>query len=76
MIEQCATYKVHFTFAVDALESSHPISVEIDDPNKINELFNSISYDKGIHFTRHIIGKFIYWEYRNFRHSNAEQFSW
>lgn len=39
---------VQHVFGIDALESSHPISVEVNDPNEINELFDSISYDKGI----------------------------
>lgn len=34
-------------FGVDALESSHPISVVVNDPEEINELFDRISYGKG-----------------------------
>lgn len=30
----------------DSLESSHPISVEVNDPKEINSLFDSISYSK------------------------------
>ncbi|KAL0861167.1 hypothetical protein ABMA27_009652 [Loxostege sticticalis] len=32
---------------LDALESSHPVSVPIDDPKRINEIFDEISYRKG-----------------------------
>ncbi|XP_045513404.1 aminopeptidase N-like isoform X2 [Pieris brassicae] len=32
---------------LDALESSHPVSVEIDNPNRISEIFDEISYRKG-----------------------------
>ncbi|CAK1540897.1 unnamed protein product [Leptosia nina] len=32
---------------LDALESSHPVSVEIDDPKRISEIFDEISYKKG-----------------------------
>jgi len=34
------------TFVLDSLESSHPISVEVNDPSEINSLFDTISYDK------------------------------
>ncbi|CAG9794645.1 unnamed protein product [Diatraea saccharalis] len=32
---------------LDALESSHPVSVPIDDPKRISEIFDTISYKKG-----------------------------
>ncbi|KAH9633023.1 hypothetical protein HF086_000383 [Spodoptera exigua] len=32
---------------LDALESSHPVSVPIDDPKRISEIFDDISYQKG-----------------------------
>jgi len=32
---------------LDSLETSHPISVEVNDPNEINAIFDAISYDKG-----------------------------
>ncbi|RVE45993.1 hypothetical protein evm_009335 [Chilo suppressalis] len=32
---------------LDALESSHPVSVPIDDPKRISEIFDQISYRKG-----------------------------
>ena len=31
---------------LDALANSHPISVPVDDPDQINEIFDTISYDK------------------------------
>ena len=31
---------------LDSLTSSHPISVPVQDPTEINEIFDSISYDK------------------------------
>jgi len=31
---------------LDSLENSHPINQRVDNPNEINELFDSISYDK------------------------------
>lgn len=48
MIEQIVISDVQDVFGIDALESSHPISVEVNDPNEINELFDDISYSKGI----------------------------
>jgi aminopeptidase N len=32
---------------IDALESSHPISIEVRHPDEINEIFDRISYGKG-----------------------------
>lgn len=32
---------------LDALISSHPISVQVSDPDEINEIFDGISYSKG-----------------------------
>ncbi len=36
--------------ATDALESSHPISVEVNDPGEIEELFDEVSYSKGVYY--------------------------
>jgi aminopeptidase N len=33
--------------SLDALESSHPISVVVHHPNEIHEIFDRISYGKG-----------------------------
>lgn len=33
---------------LDALESSHPISILVNHPDEIGELFNDISYKKGL----------------------------
>ena len=35
---------------LDSLSNSHPVSVEVKDPGEINELFDTISYNKvGFH---------------------------
>ncbi|XP_059096600.1 puromycin-sensitive aminopeptidase-like protein [Tigriopus californicus] len=34
-------------FVEDALETSHPISVTVNHPDEINEIFDNISYEKG-----------------------------
>ncbi|XP_025986451.2 aminopeptidase N [Solenopsis invicta] len=47
MLEQFVVLEVQHVFGLDSLESSHPISVEVDNPDEINEIFDQISYDKG-----------------------------
>lgn len=47
ILSQFVVNELHDVFAVDALETSHPISVPVNDPNEINELFDDISYAKG-----------------------------
>uniref|UniRef100_A0A674E7U4 Alanyl aminopeptidase, membrane n=1 Tax=Salmo trutta TaxID=8032 RepID=A0A674E7U4_SALTR len=45
-------YEVHKVFAVDALASSHPLSrkeEEVNRPDEISEMFNTISYSKVLH---------------------------
>lgn len=39
--------KKHIYFTTDSLQSSHPISVPVNHPDEINEIFDSISYGKG-----------------------------
>ena len=34
-------------FAADQLQSTHPINVEVNDPEEMNAIFDSISYEKG-----------------------------
>lgn len=47
-----------FTFArdLDALENSHPIEVEVKSPAEIDEIFDSISYNKGASLIRMLHG--------------------
>ena len=40
-------YALHPALQADSLVSSHPISVEVNDPSEINQIFDSISYLKG-----------------------------
>ena len=42
VVPQFVINDLQFVFSVDALESSHPISVQVNDPNEINEVFDSI----------------------------------
>lgn len=34
-------------FQLDALKSSHPISIKVKNPDEINNIFDRISYGKG-----------------------------
>ncbi|XP_018019814.1 aminopeptidase N [Hyalella azteca] len=43
---------VQYAFVLDSLESSHPISVAVESPNDINQIFDSISYSKGASIIR------------------------
>jgi aminopeptidase N len=38
---------IHLTLDIDALESSHPVSVEVFHPDEINDIFDTITYLKG-----------------------------
>ncbi|XP_058791213.1 aminopeptidase N [Phymastichus coffea] len=46
-LEQFVVHELQNVFGLDALESSHPISVEVGHPDEINEIFDRISYAKG-----------------------------
>lgn len=68
-------------FKFDALKSSHPVSVEIGNPNQISTIFDRISYDKGSSIIRmmHLfLGHDVFFggiaNYLNtYRYNNAEQ---
>ncbi|KAH1012977.1 hypothetical protein HUJ05_012037 [Dendroctonus ponderosae] len=38
--------ELHESLVLDALKSSHPISVEVNDPDEVNDIFDRISYSK------------------------------
>jgi aminopeptidase N len=48
MLEQFVVDKTQPALALDALASSHPISVEVRDPSEIEAIFDAISYSKVI----------------------------
>jgi aminopeptidase N len=66
---------------LDALPTSHPISVKVKHPDEINEIFDRISYGKGATIIRmmyHFLGEATFVEgltlYLNrFKYDNAEQ---
>jgi len=68
-------------FEFDALKSSHPVSVQIGNPNQISAIFDRISYDKGstiIRMMHLFLGHEVFFNgvsnYLNkYRYKNAEQ---
>lgn len=38
--------ELHESLVLDALKSSHPISVKVNDPDEVNDIFDRISYSK------------------------------
>ncbi|KAF5274559.1 hypothetical protein FQA39_LY07171 [Lamprigera yunnana] len=80
MMEQFILDKTQPALALDALASSHPISVVVHDPNQIEAIFDTISYSKGAAIL-HMLEKFLQLEtlqnglndYLNtFKYSNAD----
>ncbi|XP_041985290.1 aminopeptidase N-like [Aricia agestis] len=67
--------------SLDALESSHPVSVEITDPKHISEIFDSISYRKGSALIRmmsmflgdDVFRRALHNYLQKYSYSNAEQ---
>lgn len=47
ILDQFVTQQLHYSFALDALETSHQISIEVGHPDEINDIFDRISYAKG-----------------------------
>ena len=46
MLDQFILEKLYKAFSDDQSKFSHPISVEVKDPKEINNIFDSISYEK------------------------------
>lgn len=46
ILDQFVVDELQHVLTLDALVSSHPISVKVSDPNEINEIFDGISYSK------------------------------
>lgn len=46
MMDQFVIDSVQNSLALDSHLNSHPISVPVKDPSQINEIFDTISYDK------------------------------
>lgn len=52
MDEQFICKTLHTALSFDSQKSSHPIHVPVHNPDEINEIFDSISYDKGASIIR------------------------
>merc|ERR1712020_491946 len=57
-MEQFVVSEVQDVFRVDALQSSHPISIPVKHPDEISEIFDRISYGKGASIIR-MMDKFL-----------------
>ncbi|CAB4066589.1 ANPEP [Lepeophtheirus salmonis] len=51
-MDQFVYVDLQHVFGIDALESSHPISIPVKNPSEINEIFDKISYSKGASIIR------------------------
>ncbi|XP_046980763.1 aminopeptidase N-like [Schistocerca americana] len=63
VLEQMVTADLQNVMSLDALESSHQISIEVGHPDEINEIFDRISYGKGASIIRmmdHFLGTEVF----------------
>ncbi|XP_071478894.1 glutamyl aminopeptidase-like [Diadema antillarum] len=63
MMEQFVTSDLHYVMGLDQIVSSHPIIVEVNHPDEINEIFDSIPYSKGasvIRMMNNILGEDVF----------------
>ena len=51
-MDRFAIREVQRTFPYDSLQSSHPVSVEVQHPDEIGQIFDTISYGKGASIIR------------------------
>jgi len=58
LLEQFIVYDLQDVLRIDALESSHPISIPVKHPDEISEIFDRISYGKGASIIR-MMDKFL-----------------
>jgi len=58
LLEQFVTHDLQDVLRIDALESSHPISIPVKHPDEISEIFDRISYGKGASIIR-MMDKFL-----------------
>jgi len=58
LLEQFVITDLQDVFKIDALDSSHPISIPVKHPDEINEIFDRISYGKGASIIR-MMDKFL-----------------
>lgn len=46
-MDQFVVHELQNVLCLDGLKSSHPISLKVNNPNEINDIFDRISYAKG-----------------------------
>lgn len=46
-LDESALHNLLNVLSLDSLKSSHPVSVPIEHPREISQIFDAISYDKG-----------------------------
>ncbi|KAF5299269.1 hypothetical protein FQA39_LY02442 [Lamprigera yunnana] len=47
VMDQFVVHDLQNVFALDVLKSSHPVSIKVNNPIEINDIFDKISYEKG-----------------------------
>ena len=52
LMEQFVVMDLQSVMRIDSLESSHPISIPVNHPDEISEIFDRISYSKGASIIR------------------------
>lgn len=81
MLDQFVTEEIHDVFKLDGLSTSHQISIPVNNPDEISEIFDHISYAKGAsvirmmsHFLTNDVFKLGLRRYlRALKYDNAEQ---
>lgn len=81
MLDQFVVEEVQNVFKVDGLSSSHQISIPVNNPDEISEIFDHISYAKGasiIRMMNHFLTEDVFKSglrsyLRALKYSNAEQ---
>ena len=58
LLEQFVMSDLQRVFGLDALTTSHPISIPVKHPDEISEIFDAISYAKGASIIR-MMNKFL-----------------
>ena len=58
LLEQFVVSDLQRVFGLDALTTSHPISIPVKHPDEISEIFDAISYSKGAAIIR-MMNKFL-----------------
>ena len=52
IMDRFSVREIQTTFEYDSLQSSHPISIQVQHPDEIGQIFDSISYGKGASIIR------------------------